>query len=376
MQRLKLLVFHQYLAPYRIDFWNSLNDLFNLRLYFLHKNVIEQKFDQEVLKRKLNFECFYYLRGFLIGRRSFRYGFLKTINEYSPDVIIGYEYSQTILTCLILKAIFRFNYKVYTLCDDSLDIAVNCGGLRRIARSFALKHLDGIITVNDDVSSWYDNNFKLKSPCITFPIVAKESVFQNDLKNVLFLSNQLIKKHNLKGKKIVFYVGRLVDVKNVNQLIKAFKEIANNQKKSLLVIIGGGTEEKFLHHLVNSFGIGKQVIFTGRIEGDELYAWYNLGQLFVLPSYYEPFGAVVSEALMAGASVLCSSYSGSSCLINRNNGALFNPYNLADLVRLLDKHLNGIVELTDIAAIRPSKNYIKFDTLIDNLYKHLVHSHS
>lgn len=371
MKRLKLLVFHQYLAPYRIDFWNSLYALFDLRLYFLHENVIEQKFDQVALRKKLHLDCFYYLKGFQLGRRSIRYGFYGTIKKYSPDVIIGYEYSQTIIAFLLLKAIFSFNYKVYTLCDDSLDIAVNCTGLRKVARSFAVERLDGIITVNSDVSRWYESNFKLRNPCITFPIIAKESVFRNDLKNVLPLSKQLENQYHLIGKKLIFYVGRLVDVKGVDKLVEAFKEIVNDYKNTLLVIIGGGIEEKSLQNLVLSLGIENQVIFTGRLEGDDLYAWFNLGQLLILPSYYEPFGAVVGEALMAGASVLCSSFAGSSCLINSNNGELFNPFNHNELVELLVKHLNGLEEITEIVEIRPSKIDIKFDSCVDNLYKQI-----
>jgi len=52
------------------------------------------------------------------------------------------------------------------------------------------------------------------------------------------------------------------------------------------------------------------------LEAQQLHAWYLCSSGFVLPSIYEPFGAVVDEALIFGLKVLCSKYAGSSYLIN------------------------------------------------------------
>ena len=59
---MKVLVFHPALAPYRVDFFNALNNYFEASFYFSLKNVNDQKFDQENLKSLCNFNCNYISR--------------------------------------------------------------------------------------------------------------------------------------------------------------------------------------------------------------------------------------------------------------------------------------------------------------------------
>lgn len=63
-----------------------------------------------------------------------------------------------------------------------------------------------------------------------------------------------------------------------------------------------------------------------------LYAWYLLGGLFVLASQFEPFGAVVNEALLAGIPVVCSDRAGARVLIQDGiNGTVVDA---SDKIRL------------------------------------------
>ena len=63
------------------------------------------------------------------------------------------------------------------------------------------------------------------------------------------------------------------------------------------------------------------------MEGEELKTRYYLGQVLMLPSVREPFGAVVNEALMAGNYVMVSSIAGSACLVNDSNGEVIDVNN-------------------------------------------------
>ena len=61
-------------------------------------------------------------------------------------------------------------------------------------------------------------------------------------------------------------------------------------------------------------------------------AWYLLGQLLVLASDSETYGAVVNEALLAGMPVVCSSAAGAAELIrDGHNGHVFEPHDVAAL---------------------------------------------
>ena len=49
----KLLIFHQALAPYRVDFFNHLAEKFNTELVLFDTNLVNQKFDQKQLVENL-----------------------------------------------------------------------------------------------------------------------------------------------------------------------------------------------------------------------------------------------------------------------------------------------------------------------------------
>ena len=100
-----------------------------------------------------------------------------------------------------------------------------------------------------------------------------------------------------------------------------------------------------LKNLCKELNINDRVWFKGKLSGDELYAWYNLAQIFVLPSSFEPFGAVVNEALVAGCYSIVSKHVGASCIIEKGiNGEIF--YDNYDLEDLLEKSLANVSVLS------------------------------
>jgi glycosyltransferase involved in cell wall biosynthesis len=149
------------------------------------------------------------------------------------------------------------------------------------------------------------------------------------LERVLPLSEQL----RPSPKPIVAFVGRLVGLKNVPVLLRAFEPLRN---RAQLVIIGDGPERVALEAQAP-----EGTLFTGMLVGDELLAWYKLIDILVLPSTQEAYGAVTGEALMAGARVIVSRKAGSSDLVREGEkGFVVEPSDEAGLTdrirRLLD----------------------------------------
>ena len=68
--RKKIIVFHPALAPYRVDFFNSLNENFDADFYFFNENLLNQKFNQDKLKKEIDFNCNYLKKGFFYRIRS------------------------------------------------------------------------------------------------------------------------------------------------------------------------------------------------------------------------------------------------------------------------------------------------------------------
>lgn len=108
------------------------------------------------------------------------------------------------------------------------------------------------------------------------------------------------------------FLGRLHPRKKIENLLYGFKQMISSETSlSLcpqLMIMGKGDDsyENFLRSEVNRLGISNQVKFLGFVSGREKYeALADLSALFV-PSDFENFGMIVTEALSVGTPVMAS----------------------------------------------------------------------
>jgi len=129
------------------------------------------------------------------------------------------------------------------------------------------------------------------------------------------------------GRRRFIYSGRLAAVKRVDTLIDAFVKIAGDRPDWDLLIVGGGPLEAELKSRVPD-ALLNRVAWTGFIDDPyELAALYTCGEVFILPSSYEPWAVVVCEAAAAGLAIIASQVVGAAGELCRNgvNGRAFPP---------------------------------------------------
>ncbi|MFH1173298.1 MAG: glycosyltransferase family 4 protein [bacterium] len=164
-------------------------------------------------------------------------------------------------------------------------------------------------------------------------------------------NEELLKKYDLAGKKIIGFVGGLDTnhyFKGVKVLIKAFEILTKaGNENARLMIIGQGDLQKDYEDLAKELGIKDKVIFTGFIKDEDLPWHYNLMDVLVLPSVdkSEAFGLVLVEAMACGVPVIASDLAGVRSVVDREiNGLLVKPGNEQDLADKLNYLLaNGQV---------------------------------
>lgn len=125
--------------------------------------------------------------------------------------------------------------------------------------------------------------------------------------NSLF-RNELRKKYELEGKKILLNVGRLSKVKNQTFLIKVMKEVIKKDRNVVLIIIGEGECYDELIDIINNNTLNDNVLLLGYKSNVEKYL--SMSDLFLLPSLHEGFPLSIVEAQVSGIySVLSSNIS-------------------------------------------------------------------
>ena len=345
----RLLVFHPIIAPYRIDFFNSLSQEFEAKICLIWRNLHDQTFDYAKIEEQFVFTPDYLDKRLL---RVIPKGVVKTIKEFKPDIVLVPECGLLSLLVVAYRAWSKANYSVVSMIDDSFDMinGHQFSKKHEWAEKILIPRFDNVINVDSRTTAFFRQKY---AKGIYFPIIADEKKARERYQRILPLSEKLVRQYGLEEKKIVLFVGRLVAVKNIPALIKVFRSIAGEDYR--LVLVGDGDCREELSVLSKE---DVRILLVGRYEGDELFAWYNLAQVFCLPSLQEAFGAVTNEALLGGCWCLISEKAGSQCLIsNGENGMVFDPNDERELKKLLVEALEMQKPLS--LPLRPRSNNMK-----------------
>lgn len=111
-----------------------------------------------------------------------------------------------------------------------------------------------------------------------------------------------------RGKKIVLFLSRLAPKKGLDILAKAFALVCRQRSDVRLVIAGPDNEGccAKVRGWLEEEGVLDRVTFTGMVIGAARSSTYRAADVFVLPSYGENFGMVVTEAMAYGVPVVIS----------------------------------------------------------------------
>lgn len=139
---------------------------------------------------------------------------------------------------------------------------------------------------------------------------------------------------------IVLIAAKLIRLKRVDDLIRAFEKLADRFPKAFLVVAGSGDEEAKLRSLADE-SLGQRVRFIGFQNQSQLPALYAASDVFVLPGDSESWGLVINEAMAAGVPVVVSDEIGAApdLVQGQETGFVFQLGNLDELANAISKLL-------------------------------------
>lgn len=120
--------------------------------------------------------------------------------------------------------------------------------------------------------------------------------------------------------------------KGYDQIIKALPEIRQEAPNTRYILVGKGTDRPRIEKLIAEVGVSEAVVFAGYVSDDELTEYYNLCDIFAMPSQGEGFGIVYLEALACGKPVLAGNKDGSrDALADGALGLLVDPESTTEI---------------------------------------------
>lgn len=135
-------------------------------------------------------------------------------------------------------------------------------------------------------------------------------------------------------------IGNFVLWKGQRTLIEAVSKLKFLEQHIQVVFVGSGPEKKKCQQMAQELGI--DAVFRNEVKHEELATFYNSLDLFVLPSYFEGFGCVLTEAWASGVPFITCEGQGMDDFIAKEDRAtwLFPPMNS----RLLAEKITNYIE--------------------------------
>jgi len=227
----------------------------------------------------------------------------KFVNElvkkqgYEFDLICCHDWLSAISGCSIKRELgLPF---VYHMHSTEWGRTMNTGStVVRDLEHCGYEHSDRVITVSypmaEDLAR---HGWDSKKIDVCWNGIDPE---QYSLKNVSEEKiSEIRARHGIKdGEVMILFVGRLITIKGIVNLVKAMQPISEAHPEAKLVVLGSGDLEGTVMSLIKRLGIKNNVSVRFEfVPESERIAYYAACDIAALPSLYEPFGIVSLEAM-------------------------------------------------------------------------------
>ncbi|MGY5882009.1 MAG: glycosyltransferase family 4 protein [Candidatus Thorarchaeota archaeon] len=241
-----------------------------------------------------------------IYANGFAPGLLLKLIRFRPDVIIASTYSSFFTHVGLLYArLFRVPFVVFS------EDWIWSRSLLRVAMFPFIRYIitksDAIVAAGTKAKDFANRHGASK----VFLGINSAS----DLSN-LVLDNEKMNKLKKKyvGKRVILYQSRIVKYKGLDVLIKAMSLLGKNYENITLLIGGDGDFRDECIELAGQLNISNYE-FLGYVPQDDIPYYFNLCDVFVLPTRYlakstvpaEAWGLVINEAMSVGKPIVSTS---------------------------------------------------------------------
>lgn len=353
MKKYKVALIHNIISPYSVSFFERLSrhpavDLF---VYFCAKTHKERKDIWDISESdKFNYTV---LSG--ITLESYRLVYL--IYHINPSIIprlIRGKYDVVIIggcNDFITQAAFVTSKLLKTpviLWSEGIkssqwpgDIKSAQSLLVKVASpltKFITKKVDAIVVPGTMSRDFYIGEGARKKKVFIAPNALDDEMFMQQGSKFKGGKETVKRGLGIRNKKVILYVGQLIERKGVRYLIEAYNQLKRDYDDACLVIIGDGPLRKELEGICAEGDI-KGVHFTGNKSQRELPKYYSIADLFVLPTLEDIWGLVVNEAMACGLPVISTIAAGCSVdlIIPGENGFIVDEANVDQLSSAMKK---------------------------------------
>jgi len=294
----------------------------------ISRNDIEDRFSNVPLI------SYGYIKYNLIKKIIFSLRILWEAFLYHPDIIICGHINFSPL-CYMISRFINIKYIVLTHGIDvwHVDNKLKIEGLKEACLIATVSNF----TKNKIIKQIPEVKNKIK----LLPNTIDDSIFYPKPKPIYLLKRHSLKKEN----KIILTVARLKKTekyKGYYKILDILPDIVREIPEIKYILVGSGNDLENIQKYIKEKNLEKMVILTGHVPDNKIADYYNLCDIFVMPSKKEGFGIVFLEALACGKPVIAGDKDGSvDAVLNGKLGTLVNPDNLEEIAKSIINFFSG-----------------------------------
>lgn len=225
------------------------------------------------------------------------------VNKKYPDAILHYPDS--------MAPLFAKNKVVITVHDIAFKTMKNIFTFKSkiwksIITNFSIKKAEKIIAISEFTKKEMIDVYGKKVASKVVVVLNGFNDFSKDKINTNNISSKILE---LEKEKYILTVSTISPRKNIDGLIKAYNECNFKDEFKLVIAGANGWMYEEVFKVVKDLNIQEKIVFTGRINDDELKYLYKNSKIFAYVSFYEGFGLPPIEAMSYGIPCIVSNVS-------------------------------------------------------------------
>lgn len=245
------------------------------------------------------------------------------------------------------------------------------GFIFNLINKLTAKKYDAVFAVSEYIKKWLITSYGIPEEKVHVIYNGVSEDFKPIKKNL-----NLIKELHLEGKFVILYMGLLIKRKNPEFLLKVFENLKKSNKNIALIICGKGPLKKTLEEYSKENNI-KDIHFAGVISGKKKVDYFNLCDIFALPSENEGFGLVIAEAMACAKPVIITNRWSSKEAITDNQEGFLAKYNSlsewTNKIEYLIRHPVIAKKLGENALLKSKKFSWKYSAMqMDTIFHKLI----
>lgn len=257
----------------------------------------------------------------------------KRLKKFNPDIVIAETFGGWSMISIAYALIHR--KKLMMFYERTAHVERNSPWWRTWYRKLLGKPVKHFLINGNETRNYLNQLGFRKVPSTQGLMVSDTSGLERNVTVFCEADRSSLKEHLKLDQGLTYlFVGQMVERKGVREMCCVWQNHQKDYPHDNLVVIGAGI---LLEECRNNYTKMQNIHFLGHINYDDIYKYYAIADVFLMPTLEDNWCLVVPEAMACGLPIACSIYNGGhSELVKKDiNGISFDTLNPNDFLEAL-----------------------------------------